>query len=381
MSRSTRRTPDELAYGNTRLRARRGRLLVRADYERLLATSDEGLAAALAESAPYRRDVEEALPRARGAAVVVEAVRLHLGRELSAMRSFYAGAARDDVDLLLRRFDVANLRTVLRGHLHGAPADRVLGLLVPTGTLAGGVLAELAQAPDLGACIDRMVAWRVPSGPIAWALARAQERVRGGDGSALERVLDEANARAIDEALGDRPEDDLTRALRDDIDLRNVVTALRAWTARDRGATVPAADDAPLAGGRLSRAGFDASREAPSREEAARALVGQPLRAGWARAIVAWASDGAVAAVEETLTQLALGWALGRFSLGDPLGLSIPVAYAAAVECEAKNLRLVAAGVAGALDAADVRARLVVPAEHALGPSAAETREASWQAS
>ena len=148
--RSARRA--DFAYGNTRLHARRGELLRGADYERLLGEDVDGLLDAL-DGTPYARDVDAA-GGDDGLRRLHETIRSHLSRSLEEMRSFYAERARRVVDLLLSRFDIHNVVTVLRAQAgtHRRPRARSsarVGWLVEP--LAGEILRqhELAGAVDL----------------------------------------------------------------------------------------------------------------------------------------------------------------------------------------------------------------------------------------
>lgn len=140
----------DFSYGNTRLRARRGALMRGADYELLIGEDVEGLLDALART-PYVQDADAA-QRHDGLRRLHEAIRFHLGRSLEEMRSFYAGRARELVDLLLSRFDIQNVVTVLRakaGTQH--PAE---GALVPVGWLVEPLTTDIFRQRELAGTVD-----------------------------------------------------------------------------------------------------------------------------------------------------------------------------------------------------------------------------------
>src|SRR5687768_15225566 len=98
------RARPDFAYGNTRLHARRGDLLRGADYEHLIGRDVDGLLAAL-EATPYASDANAAQAH-DGLRRLHATIRRHMSSSLEEMRSFYAGRARELVDLLLACFDV-----------------------------------------------------------------------------------------------------------------------------------------------------------------------------------------------------------------------------------------------------------------------------------
>jgi V/A-type H+/Na+-transporting ATPase subunit C len=155
----------DFVYGNTRLRARKAELLGAAEYEALLGRDLEGLVEALTASA-YRADLEAALA-VTGAdrRALNEALRRHLARALEGLRAFYEGSARELVDLLLSRFDLHNLLTLVRGRVRGQAAEEVLANVLPLGALGGAPAQEIASQPELARTVDLLVAWPIRSWP------------------------------------------------------------------------------------------------------------------------------------------------------------------------------------------------------------------------
>ena len=187
----------DFVYGNTRLRARKAALLGRSDYEALLGVDLERLLSALAGTA-YRPDVEAVLRRFHGVRRLHEAVRSNLGRSLRELRGFYAGAARELVDLMLSSWDVRNLVTLLRGQAARAPFEDVVPLIVPVGDLDEASAREVARQPEFAAAVELLLAWRLPTPEDARALADAwPEYERSADLAALERAVVSAHGARV----------------------------------------------------------------------------------------------------------------------------------------------------------------------------------------
>ncbi len=355
-----------LEYGNTRLRARRSRLLGESDYVTLLTAESLDRLLGLLSDTTYGPAVAAALTRYRGIRRLDEALRIALATELRALRRFYAGVAVPVVDLLLERWDLHNLRTILRAKAHTAEVADLPGLLVPAGTVTDAELSELADQPRVRPVLDLMVAWGLPSPDQARRVASAwPEYERRGDISVLERVLSTAYAEHLDEVLRthDDAPSDTSRLLRAEIDRMNVMTALRLRRAREEGE--PGTDDAEpgpafLPGGRIRRAVLEGARSAATAADAAAVLAAAPSSPGWDVALADWNAEDDLGSLERSLRDATTRDAIALFHGGDPLGPAIPMAYVFAKENEVRNLRWIGQGIVHGLSPDDVAGHLVV---------------------
>jgi V/A-type H+/Na+-transporting ATPase subunit C len=348
--------PADFAYGNTRLHARRGDLLGTADYERLIGEDVDGLLRAL-ETTPYAHDAEAT--RHQGLRRLHDTIRIHLGRTLEEMRSFYANRARGLVDQLLSRFDVHNVVTVLRAQA-GAhrPAEDALGALIDIGWLSGPLARETLGQHELTGAVD-LLTRRTPHPEQAGALRAAfREYERTTDLPALERaVLADHAIRAVGTLTASGPgARTLLRFARREIDERNLLVALRLRDAPAEhwpGHTL-------LAGGSIAPPDLEPALRTPEPSRVAAALGG---RAGgsWQPALGRWAVSGDLAALERELERRRIIEAAGLFVDGDPLAIDVPIAFSAAKEMEARNLRLLGEASARDIHADTVRQELLLP--------------------
>jgi V/A-type H+-transporting ATPase subunit C len=350
-------------YGNTRLRAMRARLLTRADFAGMVATGSlDRMLAMLADTA-YGPDVEAALVRFKGLHRLDEAIRSNLARALRQMASFYDERPRDRVDLLLDRWDLHNLRALLRlPRAPSTPGD-ISGLLVPAGRLTDIELSELAALPDIRARLDLMVAWDLPSPATTTALARAGvEYELHGDTTVLESALDQAYAARMDEILGDES----TRAaaiLRAERDARNLGASLRARAARlDREPGWSEDFDGYVDGGLVPIAVLEEVAATDLAETVAGLLTRTRLLPGWDEAILDWVAHHGLTSLADQLQRATTAAAIRGFVTGDVLGFDIPVAFTFAKEAEARNLRLIGRGIVHGWPATEIEARLEVAA-------------------
>lgn len=349
---------NDYVYGNTRLRARRTRLLGTDAYAELLAAESLQHMMGILSDSPYGPDVEAAIPRAHGLRRVDQALRTNLARMLRDMVSFYEGQARTNVELLVDRWDRHNLTALVR--LPDVPLDDDPELLlVPAGRLNEADLAELVAQPDVTSRIDLVIAWGIPSPSTAHALLRARRDFDvSGDSLALEWAVEEAFAARLDEVLGES-RDGPAAILRGHVDRGSLLTALRRRAARL--ANEPGWADAPvryLRGGALPIRLWEAIEVTDEAEAIVTMLGGRRLIRGWDVALVRWGEHADLPTLGAELRAATAAAAVAGFSTGDPLGFDIPVAYAFAKEVEVRNLRLISRAIVHGISAAEVESRL-----------------------
>jgi V/A-type H+/Na+-transporting ATPase subunit C len=359
----------DFVYGNTRLRARKAALLSSAGFETLLNRDLEGVLEGLAATA-YRPDIEAASAIPPGERALQEIVRRHLARVLEEMRTFYDGSARSLVDLLLARFDLHNLLALLRGLVRRQEPERVLASVVPLGSLGGGAAREIAHQPEPIAAVDRLVAWRLPDRESAGALTAAwPEFERTEDLRALEHALATAHARKLEQVLvaAGPAAQPLRNLMARESDAANILVALRLWCALERGEFTelppPPAAGRFLTGGTIAEQALDSALRLPTRANATAELAAASRRPRWRAPLERFAAGDDLAGLQRAFEADRVRWAVGLFLGGDPLGVDVPIAYALAVENEARNLRLVGEAAAAHQPAEAVRPLLLLPGD------------------
>ncbi len=350
-----------LEYGNARLRARRARLLDGADFRRLNEAESLDRMLGLLGDTPYRQDVEAAVARYDGLHRLDGAVRTHLARSLRDLVSFYRDPEVPLVDLLLERWDLRNVRAILRVHARPEPAPVTEPLVVPAGKLGDAELRELAAQAGVRAAIDLLVAWRLPSLDTVRRLVAARaDYEAGAEVAVLEGALNAAYATKLERVLSGLEDDAAAGVLRAEIDASNVVTALRLFRAGMGQTREIAWGEGYLPGGRLRTSVLDAVRLATSPDDALAALLEADLPAAWLAVLAQWPEDRDPAVVEERLRRAIAQRAVALFHGGDPLGAAIPVAYVFAKEAEARNLRLIGRRIGHGLPFGEIEPQLMV---------------------
>lgn len=359
--------PSGYDYGNTRLRAKRSRLLTEADYQNLLAKNNiEEFITALTET-PYQEDVETALARFHGTRCIFEAVRTNLIRTLLQICSFFEAEPRTLVELLLRQWDRHNLLTILRGQSQEVPPETVVSALIPVGKLDEVSLRELARQPGLRAVIDLMTTWQLP-----YARALRQVQPRTGtlpDLDQLELALNRRHYASLFQELGygNGNKAILREHLRVEIDLANLVISLRLAHRPDLVPVVEqrynAADvrplliepDGHLAAGRLAELVVQAGGLEGIVRGLSETRYGPALAAGWRR----YQAGGVGLTVFERELERWQGQQFRAMFSRNPLSIAIPIGYVGCKRLEVANLRLIAQAVALGLKRDDMRAELI----------------------
>ncbi|MDI6772903.1 MAG: V-type ATPase subunit [bacterium] len=340
--------PD-FPYINARVRAMRSRLLTAAQLDELLgAPTLPAFLQALA-STPYAGDLQEALVRFEGVRAVDEALARNLHRTTRKILGFADGRPRALIEVVLLRWDLVNLRVIVRGKHAGRSGDEVMAALLPAGTLGEAALKEMVTAPDIAGVVGTLEAVGHPFAPV---MAEAMAGYAGNqdllafelllDRAYVERGLRQTRGRSGDAAV-------LREVLQAEIDAANAKTALKLGSAG--GLDEEALLRFFIPGGVLLPADlFLALSASSTRASAWRRLRinGFPIR------------DLPETPIEfERALDLATAQALaGRYS-GDPLGLDIVIGYLALKTYEVANLRLVARGAFLGLPREAVRREMV----------------------
>src|SRR5207253_6955678 len=154
----------DFSYINARVKVMKSHLLPPSRVEELLASQDlEAFIQALSDT-PYNMELQEALSRFRGARAVDEALAQNFYHATRRILSFADGPPRRQIEVVLLRYDLQNIRAIVRGRHTGKTEDEILATVYPGGVLSEGQLRELLQQPDLRAIADTLVTWMHPLG-------------------------------------------------------------------------------------------------------------------------------------------------------------------------------------------------------------------------
>ncbi len=335
-------------YGNARLRAMKSRLLPRRTLEGLTeAGSVPGLLTALANT-PYREAVSAALVRLTGTDCLAEALRNDLVATLGKARAFYSEAAQALAQLALLRYDVHNVKTILRGLAGHVPANEIMGSTLPIGELRPADIVELARVADWRMAIDLLATWQLP---VAKPLLELHTAQRSRDGHLEPLEMEVALDRwYFDTVLAGAGHTSLRTAVILEADITNILTALRLVGVPDVAAILRerlgAVDMTQLLVG-PGHIPFELLVEAARQESIPNAINTLAITAygdTLTGALPAYAALARLSVFERTLAQRQLHHAASLVA-SDPLGIGVLLGYAALKTNEIAHLRAIAQGL------------------------------------
>jgi V/A-type H+/Na+-transporting ATPase subunit C len=320
----------DFPYINARVKVMKSYLLPQSRVEEFLQVPDlDAFIQALSDT-PYNMELQEALTRFAGIRAVDEALARNFYHATRRILSFADGPPKRQIEVVLLRYDLQNLRAIIRGRHTGRTEAEILGTLYPGGVLSEVRLRELLQQPDLKAIADTLVTWVHPLGRALREGADAA--TRSGNLFDAEIALDRAYAQfgfRVADGEGDG-EATFRRFLSAGVTATNVRTALKLRRVKElsreeRGRFF-------ILGGALTLERFVnlADPQSSLSEISGLRVFGVDL-----------AATENLRELERALDQ-AEQRAAARLYLGDPLALDVVIGYLTRKAAEVSNLRVIA---------------------------------------
>jgi vacuolar-type H+-ATPase subunit C/Vma6 len=349
-------------YGNARLHVMKARLLRPSELEALAeAGSPDGLIAALTKTV-YQKSIEAALTRATGMQCIDEALRNDLINTVGKIGGFYKENAGKMVAILLRAYDIHNLKAILRGLSKNVPAGDILTVLLPIGELSMSTLRALVQLNSPREAIDLLASMGLS---FALPLLNIRAEAPGSETFEMELALDKWFYEEARQTLRSETGmvDQLSLALALDADLANVLTVLRFAQypqernlLRNRLGTDEVAYLLIGPGHIAYELLTDAFRQdtvTSAIETLSGTFFGLALRVG----LTAYARSNRLSDIEKQLKHYRLVWMAGQIRK-DPLGIGMVLGYVALKVNEVNNIRWITQGINLGLKADAIQAEL-----------------------
>ncbi len=352
-------------YGNARLHAMKSRLFGRQELTELTGSdSVRGLINALTKT-PYREAVEMALVQFSDMDALNRARRDDLVNHIRKARGFYQGAAAELAGWVVARYDVDNVKAVLRGLTQQVPANEILEGVLPAGQLRLADLAQLTRTANPRAAIDMLATWRLP---LAHPLLRLRHERPGADLFEMELALERWYYRAALAAAEEQEATALRKYLRVGADVTNMLTTFRlvglaesTLFVRQRFQT----DDVSqlLVGpGILPLALLVEVARQKSIRRAVQKLADTPYARALAGGLQQYERQPRLSELEDALTRHQLHQAQ-MLLIGDPLGIGVMIGYMALKTAEIHNLHRIAQGLAHQESPEHIQTELIFGAE------------------
>ena len=131
------------AYAVTRVRAMKSNLVPRESYPRLLNMGIDEITRFIQES-EYKNDVDELAMKYSGGDLAEHALNRNLALTYDKLGRITSGELNYLITAYLKRYEIWNIKTLLRGKLYNASVEDILEFLIATGQLTYTFLSELA---------------------------------------------------------------------------------------------------------------------------------------------------------------------------------------------------------------------------------------------
>lgn len=308
--------PDDYAYINTRVRIMRTKLLDGRSLDSALSSGSYQEFLRVLTETELAANMRETTAEGAGLPELDRALSENLFATTQKVLNFADGDAKREIQALLMKWDLVNLKTIARGVVGGRGADAILSSLIPGGTIKTAALQTAAQSSDLAAAATAIA---ISGHPLAKAMRDGASAYAASSRLLdLEVALDQGYYR---HALNVARNTSLRRYLSREIDVTNALIA-RASKGQ------PLDPNLFVAGGHLDAGGY------------ARLAGGD---AGGLPDIVG-ILDAPTLEDAEVAARTALDNSARNVAAGDPEGVGIILDFLRRKEIEIAKLRLIARG-------------------------------------
>jgi V/A-type H+-transporting ATPase subunit C len=211
-------------YACARVRAKKSLLLTKENYPKLLMMDLNEIGRFLGET-QYSVEMTELASRYDGVNLIELGTSRNLARMYNGVLEFTKGELRDMIAGYLERWDVWNIKTILRGKYYGASIEDIREDLVPAGRLDEDDLNALMAMESVTEVLDNIkkLDWAVVPQEATSALQST------GKLSTVEDYLDKAYYEHLLESINptSKPEKILMDYVRKEIDATNLLTILK----------------------------------------------------------------------------------------------------------------------------------------------------------
>ncbi|WP_255169004.1 V-type ATP synthase subunit C [Natrononativus amylolyticus] len=212
-------------YVNARVRSRRAALFADEDYRKLIRMGPSEIARFMEET-EYEREINALGTRFSGVDLIEYALNRNLAKHFNDLLEWSQGRIYDLIARYLRKFDVWNIKTIIRGIYTDTPAEEIQTDLIRAGELEDSTLDRLLEVSEIEDAIDLLYG-TIFYEPLAEAYQVYEET---GTLVPLENALDREFYEHLLDDLGrprEGPEAMYVEFLQAEIDFRNARNALR----------------------------------------------------------------------------------------------------------------------------------------------------------
>lgn len=340
-------------YVCTRMRVRKTTLLPREEYMRMLNMNLPEITRLIGET-DYKQEIDELGTTFKGIDLIEVALSWNLAKEYQKIQEITPGTLKQFTRAYLRRWDIQNVLTILKGRLQGAKTGKIKEILIPAGSLDKVALDRLLAEESPDKIVEMLKGYRMYPQVFAREYPLSKE---SGSYSQLENELykqfySEIIAEAESGIKGGKLFLDFIRL---EIDIKNVKTLfrLRADTFEEDARAMY------IQGGTVSAADFVTLNTMKDQNEFIDSLKGKVRQKSIIALLDELRSEKAIHDVESRLTRVQLDQ-MERMSKRNPISIHPILVYLEKKKYEVFNLRALARGKESKLPSEKIAEYLVV---------------------
>ncbi|WP_049921881.1 V-type ATP synthase subunit C [Halopiger djelfimassiliensis] len=218
-------------YVNARVRSRRSSLFADEEYRKLVRMGPSEIARFMEET-EYEREINALGARFSGVDLIEYALNRNLAKHFQDLLDWSEGGLYDLIGRYLRKFDVWNLKTIIRGIYTETPAEDVRTDLIRAGELDDATLERLLEVDEIEDAVE-LLSGTIYYEPLAAGLDEFEETgalvplENALDREFYEQLLEDVSRPPGREQPQEGPKAQYIEFLQAEIDFRNARNALR----------------------------------------------------------------------------------------------------------------------------------------------------------
>lgn len=138
------------SYVTARVKGKKKNLLTTDAYPKLMKMGTSQIARLLSETT-YHDEITALASKYSGSELIERAINMNLARTYTDIIGFSKGRLQEAVDAYLDRWNVLNVKTVIRGIHHQIPHGEIMDALIPAGSISERFLEHLSDAESVEA--------------------------------------------------------------------------------------------------------------------------------------------------------------------------------------------------------------------------------------
>lgn len=340
-------------YVCTRMRVRKTTLLPREEYMRMLNMSLPEITRFIGET-DYKQEIDELGATFKGIDLIEVALSWNLAKEYQKILEITPGTLKQFTQAYLRRWDIQNVLTLLRGKMQGEKTGKIKEILIPAGSLDRAILDRLLAEESTDKIVELLKGYRMYPAVFAREYPPAKE---SGSFSRLENALykqfyEEIIAEAESGIKGGNL---FLEFIRLEIDIKNVKTLFRLHA----DAVKEDAREMFISGGDLTVSDFTSLNAIQDRNEFIDLLRTKIRQKALLELLEELRSEKKIQDVEIRLTRVQLDQ-MERMSKRHPISIHPILVYLEKKKYEVFNLRALARGKESNLPSEKILGTLVM---------------------